>query len=84
MMKKSFGKQYDMKDLREVKLIIKWQIDWDTTSETIKISQSEYIQVLVIEERLLECNANVIPMKAGSTIKMTESEDYEEADLRIY
>lgn len=50
----------------------------------MKISQSAFIQDLVIEEGLTECNANVIPMKAGSAIEMTEPEDYEEADLRTY
>lgn len=50
----------------------------------MKIDQSAFIRDLVIEEGLTECNANVIPMKAGSVIEMTEPEDYKEADLRTY
>lgn len=38
----------------------------------------------MIEEGLTKCNANVIPMKAGSTIEMLELEDYEEADFCTY
>lgn len=84
ILQKSLSKKYDTKDLREVKTIIGWQINRDIASGTMKISQSVFIQDLVIEEGLTECNANVIPMKAGSTIEMTEPEDYEKADLRIY
>ncbi len=50
----------------------------------MKIDQSIFIQELVIKEGLTNCNANVIPMKAGSSIKMVDPEDYEEADLRTY
>lgn len=48
------------------------------------IDQSVFVQDLVIKKRLTDCNANVIPMKAGSSIKMTDPEDYKEADLRTY
>lgn len=72
VLKKSLSKEYDTKDLREVKTIIGWQIDRDIASGTMKISQSAFIRDLVIEEGLTECNANVIPMKAGSAIEMTE------------
>ena len=50
----------------------------------MKIDQSAFIRDLVIEERLTYCNANVIPMKAGSSSEMTCPEDYEKADLRTY
>ncbi len=48
----------------------------------MKIDQSAFIRDLVIEEGLTEFNANVIPMKVGSTTEKTEPENYEEADLR--
>lgn len=51
---------------------------------TMKICQSAFIRDLVYKEGLTECNANVIPMKAGSAIDMGESEDYDETDLRTY
>lgn len=50
----------------------------------MKIDQSTFIRELVIKEGLIECNANVIPMKAGSDIEMIEPDDYEETELREY
>lgn len=70
-----------MKDLEKVKTIIRWQINWDTVSEMIKISQSAFIRDLIIEEELTKCNTNVISMKTASAIKMTELEDYEEVNF---
>ncbi len=83
-LKKSLLKEYNTKDLGEVKTIIGWQISRDNALGTMKINQSAFIRDLVIEERLTECNANVIPMKTGSTIEMSEPEDYREVDLRTY
>lgn len=51
---------------------------------TIKINQSAFIQDLVLEKRLTNCNADVIPMKAGLSIKMSDLEDYKEGDLYTY
>lgn len=84
VLKKSFTKEHDTKDLGKVKIIIGWQINQDTASGTMKISQSAFIQDLIIEEELTECNANVILMKASSVMEMTEPKDYEEANLRTY
>ncbi len=84
LLTKSLLKEYNTKDLGEVKTIIGWQISRNNTSGTMKIDQSAFIRDLVIEEELTECNANVIPMKAGSTIEMLKPENYEEADLRMY
>lgn len=50
----------------------------------MKIDQSAFIRDLVIEKGLTDCNANVISMKAGSSIKMTDPEDYKEADFCTY
>ena len=83
-LKKSLLKEYyDTKDFGEVKTIIGWQISRDNASRTMNITQSEFIRDLVIEG-LTECNTNVIPMKAGSAIEMTEPDDDEETDLRTY
>lgn len=73
-----------MKDLEKVKTIIRWQINQDNTLETIKISQLIFIQDFVIEQKLTKCNVNMIPIKTGSAIKMTELENYKEADFCIY
>ncbi len=83
-LKASLAKEYDTKDLGEVKTIIAWQIHRDFVAGTMKIDQSVFIRDLVIEEGLTNCNANVIPMKAGSSIEMADAENYEEADLRTY
>ena len=82
--KKLLTNEYNMKDLREVKMITKWQVTRDMVADTIKIVQSAFIRYLVIEERLTDYNANVIPMKAGSAIEMPDPEDYNETDLQKY
>ncbi len=50
----------------------------------MRIHQSAFIRDLVLEKGLINCNANIIPIKAGLFIEMSEPEDYEEADYRIY
>ncbi len=61
-------KEYDTKDLGEVKTIIRWQIHQDLVAGIMKIDQSAFVRDLVIKKRLTDYNANVIPMKAGSSI----------------
>lgn len=56
----------------------------DISTQTNKIDQSAFIRDLVIEEKLIKCNANVIPIKARSAIKMTDSNDYNETNLQKY
>lgn len=52
----------------------------------MKINPSQFIKDPVIEKKkkLIECNTNVIPSKAGSEIKITDPEDYKESKLRKY
>lgn len=38
----------------------------------------------MIDKRLTNCNTNVILIKAGSSIEMTDLQDYNETDLRTY
>ena len=83
-LKECFIKKYDTKDLKEVKTIIRWQISCDIALSTMKINQSAFIRDLIIEEDLIEYNANIILIKAGSTIDMGESKNYEKTDLREY
>lgn len=56
----------------------------DISVRKMKIDQSAFIKVLIIEERLNKCNANVIPMKVESSIKMPKLNDYNKTDLHIY
>lgn len=53
-------------------------------SRTMKIHLSVFILDPVIKKALTEYNNNVILIKTGFAIKMTEPEDYKEANLRIY
>lgn len=50
----------------------------------MKIDQSTFIRDLVIEKGLIECNANVILMKAGSAIEMIGPNNYEEIEFQEY
>lgn len=84
ILKGLFGKKYEMKDLGEIKIIIGWQITKDLATRMMKIDPSAFIRDLVIKEGFTDCNANVILMKAGSAIEMTNPEDYEETKLREY
>lgn len=83
-MKASLFSEYDVKDLGEVKTIIGWQITRDLTRQTMKIDQSAFIRDLVIEEGLDDFNTNVVPMKAGSSIHMSDADAYEEEDLYTF
>lgn len=83
-LKKLLAKEYEMKDLGEVQTIISWQITRNTAARTMKIDQSAFIRDLVIEEKLTECNANIIPMKIGLAIEIIEPNNYEKTDLREY
>lgn len=56
--------------------------NWD--AGILKINQSAFIRNLLEEENLTDCNAVIIPMKAGSFIEMLKDDDYEEADLKTY
>lgn len=43
-----------------------------------------FVQNLVIDKRLTDCNANVISMKADLFIKMTDLENYNEINLYMH
>ena len=83
-LKENLSKEYDMKDLDEVKTIIGWQITRDLSMKTIRFSQSAYIRDLLKEENLTNCNTLTIPMNAGLFIKIKEPDDYDKANLRDY
>lgn len=75
VLKASFAKKYDMKDFGKVKTIIRWQIYEDFMARTMKINQSVFVKDLMIEKELINCNAKIILMKAGSSIGMSDQED---------
>lgn len=82
--KRELGKEYNVKDLGEVKTIIGWQITRNPSTQTLKIDQSSFICDLIIEENLINCNSNVIPMKARSAIEMIKHDDYEDTKIKPY
>lgn len=83
-LKKSLAIEYNMKDLGEVKTIIRWQVTRDMAIYTMKIDQSAFIRDLVIKEGFKNCNANVILIKAGSAIKMFEPDNYNKTNIYTY
>lgn len=83
-LKVSLAKEYNIKDFREVKIIIGWQIYLDFIAGTMKINQLSFVQDLFIKKGLNNCNANVIPMKASLSIKMINLKDYKEVNFCIY
>lgn len=62
--KKLLANKYDMKNLKEVKIIIGWHVMRDIVVGTIRIDQSVFIRDFVIKDILMDYNANVILMKA--------------------
>ena len=82
-LKRSLTQKYDTKDLGKAKTIIEWQIQTDLAG-TMKIDQPVFIQDLIIDKSLTECNTNVIPMKIDFLIDMTEPNNYEKVNLSKY
>lgn len=83
-LKKFFNKEYDMKSPGKVKTIIRWQINRDIVISTMKINHQKLIQDLVIEDKLNNCNANIILLKARLSIEIRDFEDYKETNFWIY
>lgn len=83
-MKASLSREYNVKDPRKIKTIIRWQITKDPVIQTIKINQSAFIRDLVMEESLDNCNANIVPMKARFSIDMSDADAYKEEDLHTF
>ena len=83
-LKQLLAKEYNMKDMGEVKTIIWWQIIRHSAIGTIKIDLSALIKELVIEESLIVCNFPIIPIKAELLIEMLDLNDYEKTDLNEY
>ena len=83
-LKESLSRKYDMKDMGDVKTIIGWHVIRDRSTKILRIYQSAYIRDLLEEENLNDCNVATILMKAGSTIKMNEPNDYDEVDFVTY
>lgn len=83
-LKKSLKIKYYIKNLGKVKTIIKQQLTRDIANHKIKINQSIFIRDLVIKKGFINCNVNIILMKAKLTIEMHESNNYNKINIYIY
>lgn len=80
--KKELQKEYNIKELGEVKTIISWQAT--QSSSTMKIDQSAFIRHLIEKEGMRDCNPVYTPMKTGNFTEIQGEIDYEEVDLKVY
>lgn len=83
-LKDMLAKRYEIKDLGKVKTIIGWQITRNAATHMMKIDQSAFIKKLVFKEKLTKCNANIIPIKAGSAIEVLNPDNYDKINLHRY
>lgn len=73
-----------MKDLREVKIIIGWQIIRNLSMKTIRISSLAYIKDLLKDKNLINYNTLTILMKASSFIEINKLDNYNKTNLSDY
>lgn len=50
----------------------------------MKINKSIFIKNLIIEKRVIDCNANIIPIKANLLIEMGDLGNYKKTDFEMY
>lgn len=74
--------EYDLKNFGKVKTIIGWKMT--RAAWIMKIDQSTFIRDLVVEKRLIKCKAKVIPIKVGSTIEITVSDNCNKINFQEY
>lgn len=84
IIKSKLEKEFNVKNLKEVEKIIGCQIMCNPFTQTLKINQSSFICNLVIEENLIDCNSNIIPMKASSAIKIIKHDNYKIIEIKPY
>ena len=67
-------REFNMKDLREAKKIIRWMITREKV--ILKINQKEYIQDLPESEGMIFCHAIVPPVEVNFTIVLDYVKDH--------
>lgn len=65
-------------------MIIRQQITRDIVADTMQINQSVLNKNLIIEKKLKDCNANIIPIKTRLFIKMLNRKNFNKTDLQEY
>lgn len=83
-LKKSLLREYDIKDIRDAKTIISWQVIRDLDTKILRICQLAYIRDLFEEKNLTNYNAPTILIKARLAIEMNKPDDYNEANFTTY
>ena len=77
-------RKFSMKDPREVKTIIEWEITQDLATGTLKIDQKGYIRDLLESEEITLYYPTVFLIKASSTFLLDQTGDHEQANLTKY
>lgn len=76
-LKKLLNKQQEIKNLEKLKTIFSQQITRDLVVDIIKINQPVFVKDLVIKKGIINCNVNIILIKEGLIIQMTDLKIYE-------
>ena len=74
--------EFNMKDLREAKKIIGWEITRE--KDIFKIDPKRYIWDLLEFKGMISYNATVLLVKAGSTLVLDHVEDQQQMHLTVY
>ena len=83
-LKDQLMKEFNIKDLGEVKTIIGWEITQDLATSTLKINLKKYIQNLLKSDGMTSCHPIVLLVKAGSTLFLDQAGDHQQANLIAY
>lgn len=78
--KESLVIDYKIKDLEEVKIIIKWQIARDLSTELLE-SANWHISKICLKKNLINCKAPNILIKVNSFIKINKQDNYDKVNL---
>lgn len=84
IVKRELRKEYNVKDLGKIKIIIGWQIMRNPFIQTLKIDQFSFICNFIIKENLINCNSNVIPIKADCIIEIIKHNNYKDIEIKPY
>lgn len=77
-------KKFNMKDLREIKMIIRQEITQDLIIDTLKIDQKKYIQDFLETKKMIFCHLIVLSVKIGSTFFLDQVGNHQQANLIAY
>ena len=73
-----------MINLNEAQIIIELWVIWDQVRQTLQIDQKAYIQTILEEEGMTNCQLILISIKSGFFITLDEPGDEEKIDMQAY